>query len=126
MRPYLKKTSWPFWISAPVNTTFPAASTALSGMGGAFVYVKTVTKVRTEKPPIMTRIAACRHHGERPVALPDVSAISFPHLIVSRDLHFRSQVHRTVSIVFLFRRRRRGFRRWAERSSGPSLPLRLR
>src|ERR1035437_1383483 len=35
-----------------------------------------VTKVRTEKPPIMTRIAACRHHGERAVALPDVSAIS--------------------------------------------------
>src|ERR1035437_7693084 len=27
----------------------------------------------------MTRITACRHHGERPVALPDVSAISCPH-----------------------------------------------
>src|ERR1019366_7585572 len=37
MRPYLRKTSWPIWISAPVNTTVPVTSTACSGIGGAFV-----------------------------------------------------------------------------------------
>src|SRR5208283_2411357 len=52
--------------------------------------------VRTEKPPIMTRIAACRHQGERAVALPDVSAISSPHFIVSWEFHFRSHVLRIL------------------------------
>jgi len=40
----------------------------------------------------MTRIAACRHHGERAVALPDGSAISCPHLIVGQNFHFRFAV----------------------------------
>src|ERR1035437_8642419 len=32
MRPYLRKTSWPIWMSAPVNTTVPVTSVACSGI----------------------------------------------------------------------------------------------
>src|ERR1039457_1019139 len=78
MRPYLGKTSWPFWISAPVNTTVPVPSVTCSGMGGAFVYVRTVTKDRTEKPAIITRMAECLHHGEILVASVDVSIMICP------------------------------------------------
>jgi hypothetical protein len=74
-------------------------STAFSGMGGAFVYVKMVKKDRTEKPAIITRIAECLHHGERVPALPGISVISCPLSTGTSVLGSRTWriVHRSAS-----------------------------
>jgi hypothetical protein len=50
--------------SSAVKTTAPAGATNLSGIGGAFWYAFTVSRISTAKPAAMVTIAATLHHED--------------------------------------------------------------
>src|SRR5215813_11764382 len=64
--------------SSAAKTTGPAGSTNLSGIGGAFWYALTVSRISTAKPAAMVTIAATLHHGDSDSIGPVVASAIVP------------------------------------------------
>jgi len=64
IRPCFKKTCCPAMTSSAVKTTAPAGLTNFFGIGGAFSYAFTVSRISTAKPAAIVTRAAAFHHED--------------------------------------------------------------